>query len=56
MLYHKKYDHVIVRDNMTTVCKGFTGTRGAVKPQSSVDVDELRSSKSMDDNSICRKN
>ena len=37
-------------------CKGFTGTVGAVKPQSSVDVDELRSSKSMDDNSICRKN
>ena len=31
------------------ICKGFTGTRGAVKPQSSVDVDERSSSKSMDD-------
>ena len=29
--------------------EGFTGTGGAVKPRSSVDVDELRSSKSMDD-------
>ena len=28
--------------------EGFTGTGGAVKPRSSVDVDELRSSKSMD--------
>jgi len=32
-----------------TKCKGFTGTRGVVKPQSSVDVDERSSSKSMDD-------
>ena len=32
-----------------TECEGFTGTSGAVKPRSSVDVDELRSSKSMDD-------
>ena len=31
------------------VSEGFTGTGGAVKPRSSVDVDELRSSKSMDD-------
>ena len=29
--------------------EGFMGTGGAVKPRSSVDVDELRSSKSMDD-------
>ena len=31
------------------VAEGFTSTGGAVKPISSVDVDELRSSKSMDD-------
>ena len=32
-----------------TFSEGFTGTSGPVKPRSSVDVDELRSSKSMDD-------
>ena len=32
------------------LCQGFTGTVGAVKAQSSVDVYENRSSKSMDDN------
>ena len=37
----------------TIPCEGFTGTGGAVKPRSSVDVDELRSSKSMDDELEC---
>jgi hypothetical protein len=39
----------LVENTSLTLSEGFTGTRGAVKPRSSVDVDELRSSKSMDD-------
>jgi len=30
--------------------EGFTGTKGAVKPRSSLDVTDLRSVKSTDDN------
>ena len=37
------------RELLPYTFEGFTGTGGAVKPRSSVDVDELRSSKSMDD-------
>ena len=32
-------------------CEGFTGTKGAVKPRSSLDVTDLRSVKSTDDKS-----
>ena len=49
-LYHFRYQEVECR------FEGFTGTSGAVKPRSSVDVSENRSSKSMDDDLVflCR--
>jgi len=34
-------------------CEGFTGTKGAVKPRSSLDVTDRRSVKSTDDDKYC---
>ena len=51
---NKRYNRYIYPSKMSeiTINEGFTGTKGAVKPRSSLDVTDLRSVKSTDDEPV----